>query len=182
MSALSKLHIPSESFVRVNDRDLARTRRQNYYQKSATTSQQQIKTVVPNRVENRQTHSRQLQELPANLKLLSIVQKCSFGVTLLSVAASVGLYVANVKTPQNWSQEYKNLETLQRQERQLIEINETLKYQIARQASQQNRRDINATKLENVAVFIPSANIIEAKIDPQAEQNSDLFKKVSLGY
>ncbi len=101
---------------------------------------------------------------------------------MLSVAASVGLYAINVRTPQNWSQQYKNLETLQRQERQLIEINETLKYQLAREASEQQKTDVNSLKLDNVAVFVPAATVIEHRVEDEAEENLGLFKQVSLGY
>jgi hypothetical protein len=198
MSALSKLHIPVESFSESNDRVLARSRRQNYYQNPKTTSKETVTNPpknIPidsssksleqtqNRVKNRQARSSQLQELPANLKILSVVQKCSFGITLLSVAASVGLYAIDVRTPQNWSQQYKNLETLQRQERQLIEINETLKYQLAREASEQQKTDVNnSLKLDNVAVFVPAATVIEHRVEDEAAENLGLFKRVSLGY
>jgi hypothetical protein len=177
MSALPKLHIPSESFPQPTDQAVVRPRRQNYYQKQEKTREQIIQTPTQNRVENTQVRSSQLQRLPTNLKVLSIIQQYSFGITILSVLASVGLYVANVRTPQNWSQQYKNLETLQRQERQLIEINETLKYQIASQSEKQQQ-----TELKTAAIFVPAANVIENQVDTEAAENSALFKQMSLGY
>jgi hypothetical protein len=176
MSALPKLHIPAESFPQPNDRAVMRPRRQNYYQKQEKTRKQTIQTPTQNRVENTQVRSSQLQRLPTNLKVLLLVQQYSFGITILSVLASVGLYVANVRTPQNWSQQYKNLETLQRQERQLIEINETLKYQIASQSEKQQ------TELKASAIFVPAATVIENHVDAEAAENSALFKQISLGY
>ena len=74
-------------------------------------------------------------KLPSHLKTLSLLQKGSFGLAIASMTASVGLYVSTVQIPKLWSQEYQHLEDLQRQERQLISINETIKYQIAREAS-----------------------------------------------
>lgn len=94
--------------------------------------------------------------LPVNLKVLSLLQKGSFGLALVSMTASIGLYISTVQIPKLWSQEYQNLENLQRQERQLVAINETIKYQIANEASQDN--NLSISKPES-AVFISPAKI-----------------------
>lgn len=119
--------------------------------------------------------------LPKKLKTLSLLQKSSFGLAIASMTASIGLYVATVQIPKLWSQEYRHLENLQRQERQLISINETIKYQIAQEAGQDNRLAISQPES---AVFISPAKV-EAKslaniADNQSSVNSINFP--SLGY
>lgn len=94
--------------------------------------------------------------LPVNLKVLSLLQKGSFGLALVSMTASIGLYISTVQIPKLWSQEYQNLENLQRQERQLVAINETIKHQIANEASQDD--NLSISKPES-AVFITPAKI-----------------------
>ena len=84
------------------------------------------------------------------------MQQGSFGLAIVSMSASIGLYISTVHVPQIWSQEYRHLENLQRQERQLIAFNETIKYQIAQEASQNKR--LSVSKPES-AVFIPPATV-----------------------
>lgn len=124
----------------------------------------------------------QAKSLPANLETLSLVQRSSFGLALVSMAASIGLYISTVNIPQLWSQEYRNLENLQGQERQLIAINESLKYQIAQQAGQDT--NLSISKPEE-AVFITPAQV-SIKTEPNLEeaetQNIIELKYTSLGY
>ena len=65
------------------------------------------------------------------------------------------------------------LENLQLQERQLIAINETLKYQIAREAGHDSR--LSVTKPES-AVFISPA-----KIEAKNQQNTSENDRKNLG-
>jgi len=124
----------------------------------------------------------QAKSIPANLETLSLVQRTSFGLALVSMAASIGLYMSTVNIPQLWSQEYRNLENLQGQERQLIAINESLKYQIAQQAGQD--RNLSISKPEE-AVFITPAQV-SIKTQPNQQeaeaQNIIELKYNSLGY
>ena len=94
--------------------------------------------------------------LPKNLKILSLLQKGSFGLAIASMTTSIGVYISTVQIPKLWSQEYQHLEDLQRQERQLIAINETIKYHIAREAGENSQLSIS--KPES-AVFISPAKI-----------------------
>jgi len=119
--------------------------------------------------------------LPRNLKLLSLLQKGSFGLAIASMTASIGLYISTVHIPKLWSQEYQHLENLQRQERQLVAINETIKYQIAQEAGQDDRLAIS--KPES-AVFINPAKIKinnSSKMNKKQNQAVEL-KPNSLGY
>ena len=119
--------------------------------------------------------------LPKNLQILSLLQKGSFGLALVSMTASIGLYMSTVQIPKLWSQEYQNLETLQRQERQLIAINETIKYQVAQEAGLNNSLSISKPDL---AVFIPPAKV-SLKTQPEHiknQQKSIELKHTNLGY
>lgn len=111
--------------------------------------------------------------LPKNLRTLSLLQKSSFGLAIASMTASIGLYFSTVQIPRLWSQEYHHLENLQRQERQLIAINETIKYQIAQEASQDERLDIS--KPES-AVFISPAPVKPRNHSNLQDNQSQLAK------
>ena len=121
---------------------------------------------------------RLIEKQPPKLQLLVKLQQASFGFALISMASSVGLYLATVSIPQLWSQEYQHLERLQRQERQLTEINETLKYQMARQAKGE---DSQMSTLEpDGAVFVAPA---EVDVNPQpASSKRDRRKEIAFKY
>jgi len=124
---------------------------------------------------------RSANTLPKNLKTLSQIQKSSFAVAIATMASSICLYASTVHIPKLWSQEYRHLEDLQLQERQLVAINETIKYQIAQEASQDDRLGIS--KPES-AVFIRPARIKHNKpsqIDSTQVKAADL-KHNTWGY
>lgn len=119
--------------------------------------------------------------LPSNLKVLSLVQKASFGLAIASMTASIGVYISTVHIPRLWSQEYQHLENLQRQERQLVTINETIKYQIAQEAGQDTRLAIS--KPESAVFINPSKNKIKNKSEIVTSQEKTVSLKLnSLGY
>ena len=123
------------------------------------------------------------QKLPVNLQVLLLLQKSSFGIALLSMATSLGLYIATVRIPPLWSQEYRNLESLQQQERQLTAINETLKYQLARDAKQQNR-NLSRQQPQDAIFLTPAPINTNQQLDDDSSQETELvkFKHTSLGY
>lgn len=120
----------------------------------------------------------QQNRLPQNLQLLSLLQKGSFGLALTLMAASIGLYISTVRIPELWSQEYRNLEDLQRQERELTAINEKIKYQIAHEASRNDRLSISKPE------FIPPAKV-RLQNDIAVNQSSTEARNIkhsNLGY
>ena len=119
--------------------------------------------------------------LPKKLKTLSQIQKGSFALAIATMTASIGLYASTVKIPKLWSQEYQNLEDLQLQERQLVAINETIKYQIAQEASQDNRLEIS--KPES-AIFISPAQVKprQAPTSSPSQEKTVELKHNSWGY
>jgi len=119
--------------------------------------------------------------LPKNLKTLSQLQKGSFAMAIATMTASICLYASTVHIPKLWSQEYRNLEDLQLQERQLVAINETIKYQIAREASTDERLEISQPES---AIFINPAKIQPKKaLDANASQQKTVeLKHNTWGY
>lgn len=77
--------------------------------------------------------SRQNKYSPKVRSLLSL-EKISTVVSLCLVTSTLGIYAWTIYIPKLWSQEYRQLETLQRHERQLILANESLKNELAQQA------------------------------------------------
>ena len=146
---------------------------ENNYQKLINPNRKQVRKVVKSRSFPQQNR------LPQNLQLLSLLQKGSFGLALVSLAASLGLYTSTVKIPELWSLEYRNLENLQRQERELTAINEKIKYQIAHEASKNNRLSISQP---DSAVFISPAKV-NLKHGSNIDDNTQTsIKRNSLGY
>ena len=119
--------------------------------------------------------------LPSNLQALSLLQKGSFCLAIASMTASIGLYISTVHIPKLWSQEYQHLENLQRQERQLVAINETIKYQMAQEAVQDSRLSIS--KPESALFINPAKTKIknQSKIINNQHQLANL-KENTLGY
>lgn len=74
------------------------------------------------------------RRLPAELRSLQAVQKISSAIAFCLVASTLGVYAWSVCIPRLWSQEYRRLETLQRNERHLTAMGETIKNQLAQQA------------------------------------------------
>ncbi|BAU66694.1 hypothetical protein STA3757_40990 [Stanieria sp. NIES-3757] len=118
--------------------------------------------------------------LPVQLQILLFLQKSSFGLALVLIASSIAVYVSNVRIPQLWSKEYNNLETLQRQERQLIAINESLKHEIAQQAQEKNNKFVSLS-VDN-AIFVRPASISSSVQSNPIEQVQAKDLEFNSGY
>ena len=176
MSALRQPSLPVKSYTR-RQRSQRRKLTPGYHPKANNKIQAKSTNV------NSNSHITKTQKIPVKLQILLLLQKSSFCLALFSMTASLGLYITTVRIPQLWSQEYKNLETLQQQERQLTAINETLKYQLARQAKQQHNKLLLQQPQD--AVFISPAKIsINQQLDKEQNKDTELvkFKNKSLGY
>ncbi len=146
----------------------------NSYQQPVKSKAKQVGKVVKNRSFPQQNR------LPQNLQLLSLLQKGSFCLALFSMLASVGLYSSTVRIPELWSQEYRNLEDLQRQERELTAINEKIKYQIAHEASRDSRLSISTPES---AVFVSPAKIdLKKPVVISHQVSTSKIEHSSLGY
>lgn len=71
---------------------------------------------------------------PAWLRTIAFLQRGSDLVTFLLVIATLTVYSWTVYTQQHWAKEYRKLETLQRNERNLTTANEAMKDQLAQEA------------------------------------------------
>lgn len=110
------------------------------------------------------------QPQPMWLSPLLFVQRSSDIVTFVLVATTLTLYALTVYTQQQWTQEYRKLENLQRDERHLTTTNAVIKNQLAQQAEKP------ATGL----VSPSPANTIFLTPAPQRQINSNSAKKVDV--
>lgn len=115
----------------------------------------------------------------AVLQLVSLAQVGSSVFAAAVMVGSVGVYLTTVRIPQLWSQEYETLENLQRQERQLVAIDEALKYNLAEQAKQ-SELAMSSIGSQNT-VFLP-----QKTIEPQPAtfvvETQGLWESIPLGY
>ena len=90
------------------------------------------------------------------LRLLLLLQHSSSVFALVTIGSAISLYGWTVYTPQVWNQDYKKLANLQRQERYLTSMNESLKNNLAQQAERPETGFVNP-KPDQV-IFIPPAS------------------------
>jgi hypothetical protein len=117
-----------------------------------------------------------------NLKILRLIQQSSSLIAFVLVIATLIIYACSFYLPQQWSKEYKQLKILQRQERELIRVNESLKKQLAQQAENPD------AGLENFdptsAIFISPAQSSSTKttINHKNTESQRIFDRVPVGY
>ncbi|HAZ50025.1 MAG TPA: hypothetical protein DDW76_23860 [Cyanobacteria bacterium UBA11369] len=97
----------------------------------------------------------QSESMPVWLTWLMRWQRRSSVVTFLLVSATLAVYGGTVYTQQLWNREYRQLESLQLQQRQLTAASAVLKNKLAQQAEQQDTGLIPATP--NTNLFLPPA-------------------------
>lgn len=73
-------------------------------------------------------------QLPQSLQFMLLIQKGSAAFTFFLVTITLAVYGWTVCAPTLWSQEFRKLNKLQRDERHLVGANESLKHQLAQQA------------------------------------------------
>ncbi len=96
-------------------------------------------------------------QLPQSLQFLLLVQKSSATLTFCLVSITLAVYGWTVCGPSLWSQEFRKLTKLQRDERHLVGTNETLKHQLAQQA--QKPASGLAQPHPSQSLFLPPANV-----------------------
>lgn len=95
------------------------------------------------------------QPWPLWLRAMIGVNRGASLLTLSLTSAVLIIYSQTVYSQQLWNREYRNLEVLQRHERQLISTNEALKEQIAQQAERPATGLVPATPAN--AIFLQPA-------------------------
>jgi hypothetical protein len=93
---------------------------------------------------------------PAWLQLLLKVQRGSSIASCVLVAITLAAYGWTVYLQQLWAQDYRKLENLQRQERQITAASEVLKDQIAREAEHPESGLV--IPAPSTTVFLPAAS------------------------
>ena len=123
----------------------------------------------------------QVQPLPVKLRVLLVLQKSSLGLAFMLIATSIAVYVSTVRIPELWSKKYQDLETLQRQERQLLATNESLKHKLAQQAQQEDSNLALITS--NNTIFIPPAPLSPSKPTQLKQSLMPVYPKdIPMGY
>jgi NADH:ubiquinone oxidoreductase subunit 5 (subunit L)/multisubunit Na+/H+ antiporter MnhA subunit len=148
------------------------------YRSKKVTDQQKIQPIFP----ASPADLPKVKQLPVKIQILLFLQRGSFVLAFTLIASSIAVYISTVRIPQIWSKEYRNLETLQRQERQLTAINETLKQKIAQQAENAENNLVPLTSTN--AIFVPPASIVPRSGANSAKnsQNHWLARDIPLGY
>jgi hypothetical protein len=96
-----------------------------------------------------------VDDRPSWLKSIMGIQTTVAGVTLLMVGSTLGVYGWSVNSQQRWGENYRRLETLRRNERQLIAGTEAMKHNIA-QTADPKMLGLETKKSENT-VFVQPA-------------------------
>ena len=82
----------------------------------------------------RDSRSPSSSAFPLKIQCLLLLQKSLTVFSASLVLVTLGVYAWSVYVPKRWSQEFRKLEALQSDERQLVAMDETLKNQLAQQA------------------------------------------------
>ena len=116
---------------------------------------------------------------PLWLRSLLIIQQSSGAIAFVTIAIMFSLYASIVYTQQMWSKEYRKLKSLQRQERILIQTNETLKNDLADLAKKSSTGLVSLDPQKSVFLTptpIKSTRKTKQKIEIQP------LKNIPLGY
>ncbi|NEO29275.1 MAG: hypothetical protein F6K36_02230 [Symploca sp. SIO3C6] len=118
--------------------------------------------------------------MPNWLQSLLFLQRSSDLISVLLVGATLSIYSWTVWTQQQWTREYRKLETLQRQERDLTSANETLKEQLAQQAESPASGLVNPTTANTI--FLPPAKERKSQAVPKPKTSQQPAATIPLGY
>jgi hypothetical protein len=118
---------------------------------------------------------------PVWLSSLLVVQRSSDLIAFLLVATTLSIYSWTVYTQQQWSKEYRKLEDLQRQERQLTTANAVMQNQLARQAEQRGSGLVPFNPSTG-SVVLPSQDPRPVRTTPTQSADPEPMAKTPLGY
>jgi hypothetical protein len=123
-----------------------------------------------------QTYSfrRAVKPTPKWLKSLIILDRSSSAIAIASIVSTIVIYSAMFGIPKEWTQNYKKLEELQENERELTVINETLKNQFSKD-SEQKVYGLSPASANRV-FFLPSSSskMLKNQPLPQSENQNTL--------
>lgn len=117
---------------------------------------------------------------PFWLSSLLLVQRGSDLMAFLLVATTLAIYSWTVYTQQQWSKEYRKLENLQREERQLTTANAVMKNQLAQQAEKPGTGLVNPAQANTI--YVPAAPQRPSPTAPTPKAETEPAAKTPLGY
>jgi hypothetical protein len=121
------------------------------------------------------------QKKPVWLKFWTFLYHSSSLVTIVLMGATLTVYGWTVYTQELWSQSYRRLESLQRQERELTANHESLKEYLAQQAN--NPGTGLVTPKTSNAVFLPPVPELPLKEPPPMNRvKIETLPTTPLGY
>jgi len=121
------------------------------------------------------------QPTPIWLQTLLLMQRGSDIMAFVLVGATLTIYSWTVYNQQQWAQEYRKLETLQRNERELTKTNEVMKNQLAQQAESPATGLINPTQ-SNTIILPPAPESQPYRTSLNKTSNPEPMAKTPLGY
>lgn len=127
-----------------------------------------------------QTLTLSQQLTPRWLSSLLLLKRSSDLITFLLVTTTLTIYSWTVYTQQQWMRDYRKLENLQRQERQLTTANAVMKNQLAQQAEKPATGLVSPTQTN--AIFLPPAPQRKASTASTQTTNQEPVAKSPLGY
>ncbi|MBA2747993.1 MAG: hypothetical protein H0U45_04450 [Tatlockia sp.] len=132
----------------------------------------QVTTIKPRRLAS--PTSLRSRPLPLWFLRLSLWQRRASIATLLLIAGTLITYSSTVYLQQQWSQQFRKLENLQRQERRLTATNEGLKNQLASEAEQPSTDLVPPNPADAIILkaFNPKSN--PSLIKPEAQPKIDI--------
>lgn len=119
-------------------------------------------------------------ELPLWLKFLLLFQRSSGILTVGLIAAAGIVYAQTNNTPKQWTKEYHKLRSLERDERNLIATNESLKNQIALKAEKKETGFVNS--VPDSVVFIAPTPESQIKNILEINKTTNILKPDIQGY
>ncbi|MBW4648309.1 MAG: hypothetical protein KME06_06365 [Kastovskya adunca ATA6-11-RM4] len=120
------------------------------------------------------------QQFPWWWRSLLFLQRGSSLATFFLVAMTLTIYSWTVYNQQQWMREFKKLETLQRQERNLTTTNEVMKDQLAQQAEKPGTGLVTPSPANTI--FLPPAPPRQVFIAPPQNSEPNLIPEAPMGY
>ena len=117
------------------------------------------------------------------LKTLIKFERASLVIMLSLVGAVLSLYASAVYTPKTWSKEYRKLERLQAEERNLINKNEMLKNHLAQLAQSPASGMANVQPYQSIFLPAVNTNVSSGSIkEPQTNDKTKQDFKAPISY
>ena len=185
MSAVPQRNFSVQSFPVPQTRSNSTSRKLRASNKASSSKTRQIsgsQNDITEKLSSNHNFVRRKQVSP-RLKSLCLLQKISFGIGSCLMVSSALIYASSVPIPQMWSQEYEQLKSLQRQERELTAANETIKNDLLKQAEQQAKvakYQLSYLRPDSV-IFIEKAKINSQSLTDSKSKNSP-FDSIPLSY